>query len=240
MLDENFSPRFEYPIIIFSDDRALFENSTVAQIRSARNHTALFFQHISLTIPEFLKPDDVPVSRTPCNNGQYFSIGYRHMCRFQAKSVYEQPIMAGLEYAWRLDDDSTICQRINFDVFAKMRDNNYTYGYALLSRDREDCVIGLWEASCKHAEANSLEISEHHDYTWMYYNNFEISKLSVWRSCEYRYYIDYIDQLGGIYYYRWGDATIKTIAVFLFVEKKSVYEFKDICYTHWILAVRPQ
>jgi len=36
------------------------------------------------------------------------TIGYRHMCRFQAKSLYEQPTLAGLQYVWRLDDDSYI------------------------------------------------------------------------------------------------------------------------------------
>jgi len=54
----------------------------------------------------------------------------------------------------------------------------------------------------------------------------------VWRSPEYRDFIDYIDRTGGIYYQRWGDATIKTVAVTLFVPKNRIHQFKDMGYIH--------
>ena len=72
-------------------------------------------QVVHFDIPPFVKKSAVP--KTSC----FKSIGYRHMCRFQAKTVYEQPILARLQYVWRLDDDSYITKRIHYDVFRRMR-----------------------------------------------------------------------------------------------------------------------
>lgn len=68
----------------------------------------------------------------------------------------------------------------------------------------------------------------------VYYNNFEVSRLSIWLSDSYRNFIDYIDELGGIYHYRWVDAAIKTIAVSMFVglPRHETHHFKDIKYEH--------
>jgi len=66
----------------------------------------------------------------------------------------------------------------------------------------------------------------------MFYNNFEVSDLDVWRSREYRDYIDYIDRTGGIYYGRWGDAPIKTLAVTLFIPQNRTHQFHDVEYSH--------
>ena len=45
-----------------------------------------------------------------------------------------------------------------------------------------------------------------------------------------------MDKLGGIYYYRWGDAPIKTIGVSLFMRKGNLHWFKDINYTHKVIT----
>jgi len=156
------------------------------------------------------------------------------MCRFHAKTVYDLPIMTGLDYAWRLDDDSIMDQEINYDVFVEMRDHNYIYGYIQIVNDNANCILGLWEATCKYVREQN--INAHIFRSWphssVYYNNFEVSKLSLWRSCEYRRYIDYIDRLGGIFYYRWGDAPIKSLAVSLFAEPKRVHCFNNLGISH--------
>ena len=56
--------------------------------------------------------------------------------------------------------------------------------------------------------------------------------MSVWTSTAYRQFIDHVDRRGGIYYFRWGDAPIKTIGVTLFVEKDKTHLFKNIAYKH--------
>jgi hypothetical protein len=156
------------------------------------------------------------------------------MCRFQAKGVFEQPIMAGLEYIWRLDDDSVLLGPVKFDVFALMRDRGLSYGYIKIHVDSTDCTAGLWEAVrtyVKHRKITPTFLDKWTD-PMIYYNNFEISAMSLWTSPEYRDFVDYVDHLGGIYFHRWGDAPVKSVAVSIFVQINETFKFSDIAYKH--------
>lgn len=113
-----------------------------------------------------------------------------------------------------------------------MRDRGIKYGYATAVSDYRPCIKGLWQAVDAYMKERTLKMKFRWPRGLIYWNNFELSDLSVWKSAEYRDYIDYIDRLGGIYYKRWGDATIKTIAVTLLLPKAATHRFKDIAYKH--------
>jgi len=183
-------------------------------------------QVVHFDIPPFINQSTVP--KRVC----FKTIGYRHMCRFQAKSLYEQPILDGLQYVWRLDDDSYITSPVGYDVFRLMRDRRIQYGFATVVSDYGPCIVGLWPAVDDYMRQRAVRPKFRWPRGRIFWNNFELSDLDVWRSPEYRDYIDYIDRTGGIYYHRWGDATIKTVAVTLFVPKNRTYHFKDIAYIH--------
>lgn len=223
-IDKNFNSKFSYPVIIFH------ESDLISFIPSIRNLTTsdLFFQEISFYLPDFI---DKPVKfGIPCLS----HIGYRHMCRFHAKGVFQTPIMRGLDYYWRLDDDSLLLRDISYDVFSFMRQKHLVYGYNWQNLDSYQCTYGLWNAT--RAYINDTKLRTQFFNEWrdpqIYYNNFEISDLSLWLSKDYANFIDYIDKLGGIYYHRWGDAPIKGIAVSMFVPKSKLHKFSDIGYQH--------
>lgn len=65
-----------------------------------------------------------------------------------------------------------------------------------------------------------------------FWSNFEIARLDFWRSPAYRAYFDYLDQAGGFFYERWGDAPVHSIAVALFMRPDEVEFFQDIGYRH--------
>ena len=159
-------------------------------------------------------------------------IAYRHMCRFHAKLLYEQPILAGLQYIWRLDDDSFITRPVGYDVFQLMRDRRIQYGFRVVINDSSECVRGLWEAVDVYVKQRAITPKFRWPRSQMYYNNFELSDLDVWRSRKYRDYIDYIDRTGGIFYHRWGDAPIKSLAVALFIPENRTHCFSNIAYEH--------
>ena len=156
------------------------------------------------------------------------------MCRFQAKGVYEQPIMAGLEYALRLDDDSRFRKPIDFDLIDYMRINRLVYGY--VSAGYDFCIDGLWSAAHRYLADRKDTLRPTFYSQWprgyKYNNNFELSSMALWTSPAYRDFIEYIDRLGGIYTIRWGDAPIKTIAVSIFVQENETHHFKYINYAH--------
>jgi len=158
------------------------------------------------------------------------------MCRFHAKTVYDQPIMrvCGVEFAWRLDDDSFITRNISYDVFELMQHKQLVYGFVKVYGEEPKWTKGLWHAAEQYINATALETKFFRKWprNKMYYNNFEISRLSFWLSADYQRFIEYIDDLGGIYYHRWGDGPIKSIAVAMFVPRPQTYHFKDIGYRH--------
>ena len=201
-----------------------------------RNSTKsnIFFQPVQFEVPEFVRR---PVPDVVCGK----SVGYRHMCRFQARGVYEQPIMNRLDLAWRLDDDSIILSDIGYDIFKYMSDNGIVYGYVLIKRDAYGCLVHLWENATEYMNAHNINTTFFNTWprAYVYYNNFEISSMALWRSREYQDYVEMVDQAGGIYHYRWGDAPIKTLAVTMFVPKSKTYCFSNMSYQHNKVVMNP-
>ncbi len=223
-VEHHFNFKYGYPVIIFHESDL---RPSVSTIRTWTN-SSLFFQEIVFKIPSFLS--EPVIENIPCLS----TIGYRHMCRFNSKLLYQHPIIEGLEYLWRLDDESLITQPVSYDVFSFMKSNNILYGYIWIHRDSKDCVIDLWNSTARYIKKNNLPANNFQNWPspMLYYNNFEISSLKLWGSKEYQSYIEYIDRLGGIYYHRWGDAPIKGIAVSLFVPHNQTHKFSDIGYKH--------
>ena len=231
-LDEYFNVVHDYPLIIFH------ESDLSDSIESLKTYTSseVFFQLLRFEIPPFLNKSAVP-NETACDDG----IGYRHMCHFHSKGVYDLQILRGLEYAWRLDDDSYFTREINYDLFVYMKNNSFRYGYFKSTSENFACIVGLWDAVDRYALQNGFvnrtDLRNSQYARWprakIYFNNFEISDLSIWFSDSYQRYIDYIYKQGGVYYHRWGDAPIKTIALMLFVSPDKIYRFKDLGYHHY-------
>ncbi len=197
------------------------------------NSSFIFFQIVNFSgLPKHVRLQDyIPRRKQICN---MFGLGYRHMCYFHAKVIYELPILENIEYAWRLDDDSMILQPIKYDIFHYMKTNNLIYGYKKKNLDSPLCVYGLWESVKSYVLLKGIDPT--HFYEWpypqQYYNNFEISSLSLWRSEEYKDYIEHLDLIGGIFTFRWGDAPVHSLAVTLFVKENQLHYFDDIIYQH--------
>jgi len=63
--------------------------------------------------------------------------------------------------------------------------------------------------------------------------------LNLWRNESYRAYFDHLDQAGGFFYERWGDAPVHSIAASLFLPKDQIHFFNDIGYFHVIPPLFP-
>ena len=223
-LYRNFLYRYDYPVIIFHEaDSRYWLHANFCKHVNIR----LFLQEVNFEIPDH-------ISNYVAITCRQHDIGYRHMCRFHAKQVYEQAILVGLEYVWRLDDDSLVHSSINYDLFAFMQRQRIQYSYIRISMDSRECTTGLWTAVKRYMKIRHIQSSFFSNWKErnIFYNNFEISALSLWISKQYQDYINFIDLIGGIYYYRWGDAPIKTIAVTLFLPQNSTHLFTDFMYQH--------
>ncbi|CAH1798776.1 unnamed protein product [Owenia fusiformis] len=235
LLDANFNGVYRYPVVVFHETGVTFQ-----QMNDLRRETSsdVYFQLVVFNVPQFLT--ETPPNRTACSK---HGVGYRHMCRFHAGTVYDQPVFNDLEFYWRLDDDSQILRPINYDVFSFMKIKNLWYGYILITHEPQQCVTGLWELTEDYLHSSKIQTPQSF-YKWkkrnMFYNNFEISRVDIWKNDNYVRYFDHVDKSGGIYYHRWGDAVIKGLGVAMFVPTEKTHCFDDIKYKHgfWDVSMR--
>ena len=241
-LHRNFNNRFRYPIVVFVEPNldTIADRRRIADMVPANSKSSpppsIYVQVVRFRIPDYVNASLVP--RMAGFGLRKRTIGYRHMCRFHAGGVYEQPIVRspGLEYGWRLDDDSVIQRPIDYDLFRVMRDGRYQYGYRKINRGWSPVDYTLWDAVDRYLNVTpSLTPTFYRRWpknAARYFNNFEVSDLRVWLSPQYRDYFNFVDRLGGIYYHKWGDAAIKTIAVTLFIPRDRTHRFTGIAYSH--------
>ncbi|OIP76251.1 MAG: hypothetical protein AUK06_00285 [Parcubacteria group bacterium CG2_30_36_18] len=235
-LDVNFNDQFRYPVIIFHRD---FSEALIQDIRKAtRSNTR--FEKVKFEIPDFLNKAEIPER---CFG---FDIEYRHMCRFFSGLVYRHPGLKDYDWYWRLDTDSFLLSKIDYDVFYFMQKHNYMYGYITMLKDRPETVKGLWDLTKKYIRENKIQPTFLHKFTlggvWnrtIYYTNFEIGKLDFWHSEKFISYFNYLDRSGGIYKYRWGDTPIHSLAIYMFIPEKQVHQFSDIAYKHQSFVNQP-
>ncbi|SPO03109.1 related to KTR5 - putative mannosyltransferase [Cephalotrichum gorgonifer] len=65
-----------------------------------------------------------------------------------------------------------------------------------------------------------------------FWSNFEIAKLSWFRSKEYNDFFQMMDRSGGFWMERWGDAPIHSLAAGILLGVDEVHYFRDIGYRH--------
>ncbi|RFU79387.1 alpha-1,2-mannosyltransferase [Trichoderma arundinaceum] len=65
-----------------------------------------------------------------------------------------------------------------------------------------------------------------------FWSNFEIAKLSWFRSKEYNDFFQMMDRSGGFWMERWGDAPIHSLAAGALLSPKDIHYFRDFGYRH--------
>ncbi|RKF78171.1 O-glycoside alpha-1,2-mannosyltransferase-like protein 4 [Golovinomyces cichoracearum] len=65
-----------------------------------------------------------------------------------------------------------------------------------------------------------------------FWSNFEIAKLSWFRSKEYEDFFQMMDRSGGFWMERWGDAPIHSLAAGALLAPKDIHYFRDFGYRH--------
>ena len=166
-----------------------------------------------------------------------FSMGYRHMCRFFSGAMYENSILHEYDMYLRLDTDSRILSPLGYNIFDWARSNSCFYGYIkpAVQVDNPAVVFGLKEHVQEWVSRNrvstfvdvrSIPSGE------MFYTNFELAKTSWFLQEQYQDFFHSIDDSGGIYINRWGDAPIKLLGVRLLMEPSYIKPVSGFVYKH--------
>ncbi|KAF2684053.1 glycosyltransferase family 15 protein [Lentithecium fluviatile CBS 122367] len=172
------------------------------------------------------------------------SISYRHMCRYQSGFFFQHPLMMEYEYYWRVEPSAEFYCDIPFDPFRIMVEEKKKYGFVISLLEYETTVPTLWNTTKtffkqhpEHlAKDNSMDfISDDGGYSYNlchFWSNFEIASLEWLRSPAYTAYFEALDQAGGFFYERWGDAPIHSLAAALMLRRDEIHFFNEIGYYH--------
>lgn len=156
-----------------------------------------------------------------------FSMGYRHMCRFFSGEVYKHKAVQEYDYYLRLDTDSFIHTPLNYDIFEWAKVNQCYYGYVApaVQKDNPKVIEGLWDY------VNDLYPNDIPEGL-MFYTNFELGKVKWFLTSPYMEFYNSLDETGGFYTKRWGDAPVKFLGINIFLSEKHIIPVNGFTYQH--------
>ena len=232
LVEENLIPKTNNVDII------VFCEKSFEQYKSeVKTNLNIQYQTIEFKIPDYSKEilDQIPelYPHPTHGNGPLgwghpgFTMGYRHMCRFFSGHMYTFDILKNYDYYMRLDTDSFIHTPLNYDIFEWAKECECYYGYIApaVQTDNPKVIEGLWEYTNKIYPNNIPE-------GYMFYTNFEIGKVSWFLTSDYMKFYNELDQTGGFYTKRWGDAPIKFLGINLLMESKNIIPVHGFTYQH--------
>ncbi|KAL7416730.1 glycosyltransferase family 15 protein [Mrakia frigida] len=172
------------------------------------------------------------------------SVPYRNMCRFQSGGFYRHPLMMKYRMYWRIEPSVRFFCDIKYDPFLVMEDEKKVYGFTLSMFEFTETIETLWKTTLEFMKLHPEHVAPDNSMGFLsddkggdynhchFWSNFEIGDLDFWRGQAYSDYFDFLDQKGGFYYERWGDAPVHSLGVGLFAPKDSIKFFSDIGYYH--------
>lgn len=246
-IEDRFNRKYKYDWVFLNDEPFSEEFKTTTSNLVSGNTKYGLINKEEWSFPSWIDKDKAAQVREQMKNeGVIYgdSIPYRHMCRYESGFFWRHPLMDAYEYYWRVEPDIKIFCDVNYDVFRWMRDNDKKYGFTISLPEYGKTIPTLWDTTKKFIDANPqylasdnlidfISIDDGHTYNGCHFwSNFEIGSLDLWRSEAYRKYFDHLDQAGGFFYERWGDAPVHSIAAALFLRRDQVHFFDDLGYYH--------
>lgn len=124
-----------------------------------------------------------------------------------------------------------------------MADHNKTYGFTINIFDDPSSVASLWPETQSFLKSHPDYLVADNSLMWLtdrtlrpdhtdaangystchFWSNFEIGDLDFWRSKKYQQYFEHLDQSGGFFYERWGDAPVHSVALGLFEDNSRIH-----------------
>ncbi|KAJ5122495.1 hypothetical protein N7448_003629 [Penicillium atrosanguineum] len=246
-VEDRFNRNYNYDWVFlndndFDDD---FKKLTTSLVSGTTHYGRIPKDHWSY--PEWIDQDKAKEAREEMDRKKIIyggSESYRHMCRYESGFFFRHPLMMNYEYYWRVEPSIELFCDISTDPFRFMKENGKKYSFVISLYEYYETIPTLWDSVKKfmnnHPEhipkENAMDfISEDGGETYNkchFWSNFEIGSLEWLRSKEYIDYFSSLDQDGGFFYERWGDAPVHSIAAAIMLKKEQIHFFNEIAYYH--------
>lgn len=187
---------------------------------------------------------------------------YHHMCRFFSGMFFDVPALRRYRYFWRLEPDIQYTCMITYDPFRKMREANKVYGYTIALSELLETAPSLFRLVSQYKSRMGIASTDlwksmvepallPQALRWLlgrldqsrdaegsrwnlchFWSNFEIADLDFFRNAQYRDFFKTLDESGGFFYERWGDAPVHSLAAALFLKPEQIHWFEHLGYMH--------
>jgi alpha 1,2-mannosyltransferase len=246
-VEDRFNRRYNYDWVFLNDKP--FDDQfkkVTSSLVSGKTHYGLIPQE-HWSFPEWIDKDKAEKVRQDMKEAKIIygdSISYRHMCRFESGFFFQQELMLNYEYYWRVEPSIELFCDVHYDPFRYMHENKKKYSFVLSLYEYHETIPTLWDSVKKFMKNHPEHISESNSMGFLsddggetynkchFWSNFEVGSLSWLRSKAYTDYFNSLDQDGGFFYERWGDAPVHSIAAGLMLDKEEIHFFNDIAYYH--------
>lgn len=141
----------------------------------------------------------------------------------------------------RMDDDSYLHSKIQYNMFDYMRDKNKKYGFRMPVLEEAvgvgyDAIVDSFLESKPNATSQELIDSFMQERYVGFYNNWFIAEISFFLTPPVSLLLDLIDLTDIIYKQRTGDLVIHSTVVRLFLQPDQIQYFRDFTYEHMTLC----
>jgi len=246
-VEDRFNRRYNYDWVFLNDKEfdETFINITSSLVSGKTHYGLIPKEHWSF--PEWIDQDKAAKVREDMKQRKIIygdSVSYRHMCRFESGFFFRQPLMMNYDYYWRVEPSVELYCDIHYDPFRFMHENKKKYSFVISLYEYIETIPTLWESTKKFMKNHPEHIAADNSMAFLsddggetynkchFWSNFEIGNLNWLRSKAYIDFFESLDQDGGFFYERWGDAPVHSIAAGLMLKKDEIHFFNDIAYYH--------
>ncbi|KAJ2744784.1 hypothetical protein GGI20_002677 [Coemansia sp. BCRC 34301] len=261
-IEQRFNSRFRYPYVFLSSQPFSDEFKRTVQLMAGGGVNGSRVEFGLIPRSDWSYPEWIDVDRAKraaeawadANDYVVDKPGWRHMVRYWAGPFARHPLLQKYKYVWRLEPGAHYTCDFEYDPILHMHTNGYSYGFAIATAETPDTVPTLFKSLTTYIrnrrQSNSTLFADGNSLGWIvgakgynrchFLTNFEIVDLDFMRSDSYQELFGHLDRSGGIYYERWTDGSVRSLAVALLLRRQQVRWFEDVGYRHDALQNCPQ
>jgi len=227
LLNKNFLSTYPYPVVFGHEG---ISQTTIDNIKKSLN-TDTYFLNINFNLPNYSEQikNKIPLKfKGHWDENAFFSMGYRHMCRFFSGDIFNYEFFSNVDYLLRLDCDSYFTDKISYDIFDFVKTNDILYATVGERQNEMDYVIEGLKDFCKDYFKN---IYRNDCINNTFDTHFELINFKWFKEGPYKKFFEAIDSTANIFIKRWGDAPIKYQGVKNLIPSEQIHIF-DLPYKH--------
>ncbi|KAG2054616.1 glycosyl transferase [Suillus hirtellus] len=254
-LEAKFNRKFNYPWVFLNDEPFSTDFKRRVSVLTDADVSFGLVPHEHWVQPDWIDEERAQEGRNKLvRQGVIYggSVSYRNMCRFNSGFFFRHELLTPYKWYWRVEPDVRYYCDLDYDPFLFMEDHDKIYGFTISMPEWEPTIPSLWSTVKNFVAEYPQYVSPDNSMDFLsdnagdsynmchFWSNFEIADMDFWRGEAYTKFFEYLENTGGFYYERWGDAPVHSIAAALFTRKDQIHFFKDIGYKHAEFAHCPQ